>query len=116
MNLEVYDSPLTVHVCWSTTTPNANPIRARLGKALYEFLWRPLRANVAVNPGVEVPVRVGTDSEQLVNLAKQVLKNNQNDLSRLVTVLLLDQGARFDAEFCAAVDFLLKAGGIKGLP
>src|SRR5262245_53221211 len=113
--MENYDSPLTVHVCWSASDPRGNPLRTQLGKALYEFLCRPLGANIAVNPRVGIPVRVGTDSEQLVTLAKEVLENNRNDLSRLIAVLLLDQGARLDEKFCTAVKFLLEAG-IKGLP
>ena len=114
MSSETYSPPLTVHVFWSAEGDNS--IRPQLGRALYEFLCRPLDSNAAVCPGVGIPVRVGHHAEHVAALAKEAVADRGEDRPCLVAVPLLDSASRVDESFCEAIDTLWKAGGERGWP
>src|SRR5688572_12053528 len=107
--MSAYHPPLTVHVCWSAK--GENPPRERLGRALYEFLCRPLDSDFAVNPGVGIPVRLGNHAEQVAAMVTAAIKDRGPNRPCIVAVPLLDIDARRDREFRTAVETMWNAGG-----
>jgi hypothetical protein len=109
---ERYNPRLTVHVFWGTESPNS--MRSQLGRELYEFLCRPLKPNVAVKPGVGIPVYVGGRADRVVASMKQAAANRGPDQACVVAVPLLDNPSRADSQFCEALDELWEVGADPG--
>jgi SLOG cluster2/CHAT domain len=114
MIAQTYSPPLTVHVFWSREGSHA--LRYQVGRALYEFLWRPLDGNVVVKPGVGIPVRIGFHAAHVATAAKEAAADLGLERPCLVAVPLLDSDGRADSTFCDAIDALWEVGGENGWP
>lgn len=101
-----YQAPLTVHICWSEDHASSCELFAKVATALHEFLCRPLKANLASDPGVGIPVRIGSDPFHVASLLRETRDNPlPDDLApRVVAITLLNSASNGDEAFLTAMD------------
>jgi hypothetical protein len=101
--------PFKVHVCWFASK-NADSRCAAIGRELYEFMHRPIDDDVVQRPGLEIPVEVGRDLEDLLTALERVstAADGEPPVGVRLTIAIVDQASHNSDRHRLAVERALE--------